>query len=104
MMPDELSRLEMMAGMCLVEPINPEKTDVGIIIPESARSTQAKGRVVKTGPAQTSTTALADPPVAVGDLVYYMPGGQAKLKLEGVDYTVLYYHNLIARILSPAGA
>ncbi len=85
-------------GYLLIEPaIAESKTMSGIILPESAQERPAQGTVVAIGqdivlPNGMSMTA----PVQVGDKVVYKKWGGDEIKVQGVEYKLVKFEDLMA--------
>lgn len=69
----------------------------GIYIPEQARDNPHEGQVVKLGP-------LVHGSYAIDDTVVYTQHSAYKLRIDGIDYTLVEEANIILRIPAAANA
>ena len=82
----------------LIEPLDAEEmTSGGIVLPDSAREKQTRGRVLATGPGKLMDSgercALT---VKVGDEVVYGKYSGTEVKLDSEDYVVLRESDILA--------
>lgn len=89
-------------GYVLIDPQEAEsKTASGIILPESAQEKPAQGIVVAVGNdlvLESGKTMGA--PVGVGDKVIYKKWGGDEIKVEGKEYKLVKFDDLMAMIES----
>ncbi len=84
-------------GYCLIEPEEAEnKTASGLILPESAQEKPAQGKVISTGDPIFVNGKELFPPVKIGDKVIYRKWGTEDIKIEGVEYKLVKFEDLIA--------
>ncbi|QQG43727.1 MAG: co-chaperone GroES [Candidatus Daviesbacteria bacterium] len=77
-------------GYCLVEPLEAEtQTTSGIILPESAQEKPAQGKVL---------AVAENSPVRVGEVVIYKKWGGDEIKIDGVEYKLVKFDDLMAII------
>ena len=87
-------------GYLLVEPSAAEsKTASGIILPESAQEKPAQGTVISIGEDLVLANGMAvTSPVKVGDKVVYKKWGGDELKVQGKEYKLVKFEDLMAII------
>jgi chaperonin GroES len=92
--------LKPLMGYLLVEPSSAEsKTASGIILPESAQEKPAQGKVVAVGDdLLLESGKVLSSPVKVGDIVVYKKWGGDEIKVEGVEYKLVRFDDLMATI------
>jgi len=74
----------------LLEPLEgEEKTQSGIIIPDTAKEKPQKGKVISTGPGRQEDGQLIAVAVKVGDIVMYKKWGGTEVKIEGKEYLIV---------------
>jgi len=85
-------------GYVLVEPAEAEsKTASGIILPESAQEKPAQGVVVSCGDDMVMENGkVVKCPVKAGDKVVYKKWGGDEIKIEGVEYKLVKFDDLMA--------
>ncbi len=85
-------------GYVLVEPSEAEtKTASGIILPESAQEKPAQGKVIACGDDMVMENGKSVKcPVKVGDKVVYKKWGGDEIKMEGVEYKLVKFDDLMA--------
>lgn len=75
-------------GYVLVEPLEaPTQTASGIILPESAQEKPAQGKVL---------AVAENSPVKVGDRVVYKKWGGDEIKVDGIEYKLVKFEDLMA--------
>ncbi len=91
-------KLRPLMGYCLIEPSEAEtKTASGIILPESAQEKPAQGKVIAVGEdliLENGKVMVA--PVKVGDNVVYKKWGGDEIKLNGIEYKLVKFDDLMA--------
>lgn len=90
--------LKPLMGYVLVAPSEAEsKTASGIILPETAQEKPAQGKIVACGDDQVlenGKTIVC--PVQVGDTVVYKKWGGDEIKVEGKEYKLVKFEDLMA--------
>lgn len=67
-----------------------EKTEGGIIIPESAKETPVEGHVIAVGPGKRDDSGKIVPiDVKVGDRIIFSKYGGTEVNLDGVEHLLL---------------
>ena len=73
-----------------------EKTQSGIVLPDTAKEKPSKGRVMAVGPGKYDDNGKLMPmPVSNGDIVVFAKYAGTELKLDGDEYLVLRASDLI---------
>jgi chaperonin GroES len=73
-----------------------EKTQSGIVLPDTAKEKPTKGKVIAAGPGRYDDNGKLIPmPVTEGDVVVFAKYAGTELKLDGEDYLVLRASDLI---------
>lgn len=82
----------------IVERVEPEeKTDSGIIIPDTAKEKPQQGNVVAVGPGvRDKNDKLIKPDVSEGDRVLFAKYGGTEVSLEGKDYLIMREEDILA--------
>ncbi len=75
----------------LTDEFTEEKTASGIIIPDSAKEKPALGRVLALGN-------IEDAAVNAGDIVMYKKFAGNKVELDGKEYLILPYADILAKV------
>ncbi|OGE38686.1 hypothetical protein A3F00_03390 [Candidatus Daviesbacteria bacterium RIFCSPHIGHO2_12_FULL_37_11] len=85
-------------GYVLVLPSEAEsRTASGIILPESAQEKPAQGKVIAVGDDMVMENGkVLMAPVKVGDRVVYKKWGGDEIKVEGVEYKLVKFDDLMA--------
>lgn len=85
-------------GYVLVEPAEAEtKTASGIILPESAQEKPAQGVVIACGDDMVMENGkVVKCPVKNGDKVIYKKWGGDEIKIDGVEYKLVKFDDLMA--------
>lgn len=85
-------------GYVLVEPSEAEtKTASGIILPESAQEKPAQGTVIACGDDMVMENGkTVKCPVKNGDKVVYKKWGGDEIKIDGVEYKLVKFDDLMA--------
>ena len=90
--------LKPLGDRVLVEVTEPEETSVsGIVIPDTARETPQRGRVLAVGPGRWDHGQRIPPVVQVGDEVVYSTFGGTEVTIEGENYLILRESDVLAR-------
>lgn len=81
----------------LIEPIQEEKTQGGIIIPDTAKDKPSKGKVVAVGAGYRLDDGTIKPlSVKVGDIVVYSKWGGSEVKIHDKDLTIMKESDILA--------
>ena len=85
-------------GYILVQPLDAEtKTLSGIILPESAQEKPAHGTVLSIGEEMVFDNGkVLKAPVKVGDKVVYKKWGGDEIKVDGIEYKLVKFDDLMA--------
>ena len=75
----------------LTDEFTEEKTPSGIIIPDSAKEKPSLGRVIALG-------SIEKPAINAGDIVMYKKFAGNKVELDGKEYLILPYADILAKI------
>ncbi len=75
----------------LTDEFTEERTASGIIIPDTAKEKPALGRVLALG-------SIEKPAIATGDVVMYKKFAGNKVELDGKEYLILPYADILAKI------
>ena len=89
-----------LAGYLLVEPLAAEsKTAGGLYLPETAQEKPVEGMVVAVGPdIYLDNGRVIMSPVQVGQKVVYKKWGADELKVNGKEYKIVKFEDLMAVI------
>jgi len=82
----------------LVQPLDAEEMTLGgIVLPDSAREKQTRGRVLAVGPGKLLDSGKrGDLSVKVGNQVFYGKYAGTEVQLDGEDYVVLRESDILA--------
>ncbi|HAA90585.1 MAG: 10 kDa chaperonin [Thermoanaerobacterales bacterium 50_218] len=82
----------------LVKPLTKEeKTEGGIILPDTAKEKPQEGEVIAVGPGRLLDNGTRVPPeVKVGDKVIYSKYGGTEIKIEGEEYLIMRESEILA--------
>ncbi len=96
--PSTSLRVKPLMGYVLVQPGEAETTtSSGIILPESAQEKPAQGMVVACGEDMVLEGGkVIKCPVKVGDKVVYKKWGGDEIKIDGVEYKLVKFDDLMA--------
>ncbi|NGP88371.1 MULTISPECIES: co-chaperone GroES [Fodinibius] len=84
------SKIKPLSDRVLVQPEPAdEKTESGIIIPDSAKEKPQEGTVVAAGPGKVENGTKIDMSVAEGDKVLYGKYSGTEVTLEGEEYLIM---------------
>ena len=96
----EKSKIQPLADRVLVEPLEAEeKTASGIVIPDSAREKQQKGKVIAIGKGRISEDGKVSPlEVKVNDQVLFGRYAGTEVKIAGGDYLIIKEDDILGII------
>ena len=84
------SKIKPLSDRVLVQPKPAEdKTESGIIIPDSAKEKPQEGTVVSAGPGKVENGTKIDMSVAEGDKVLYGKYSGTEITLDGEEYLIM---------------
>ena len=85
-------------GYILIEPLEAEsKTASGIILPEGAQEKPAQGKIISVGQdIYLDNGKFIPAPAKVGDVVFYKKWGGDDVKLQGKEYKLVKFEDLMA--------
>lgn len=94
----EKQKIQPLADRVLVEPLDAEeKTAGGIVIPDSAKEKQQRGKVIAVGKGRISDEGKATPlEVKAGDEVIYGKYSGTEIKINGCDYLIIKEEDIMA--------
>ena len=91
------SRIKPLAGYALIEPLEAEEvTASGIYLPDTARERPAQGKVLAVGAAVKHPEHEEEAQFEVGDTVLYKKWGGDELKVEGKEYKLVKFEDVMA--------
>lgn len=74
-----------------------EKTAGGIVLPDTAKEKPQQGEVLAVGPGKLDEKGTRHPmEVKVGDKVLFAKYSGTEVKIEGVEYTILFERDILA--------
>ena len=89
--------LKPLGDKIVVEPKGEEeKTQSGILLPDTARKKSTEGAVVAVGRGKYIEGKLVEPEVKVGDVVIYSKYGGTEVTIDNKDYVILDEDNILA--------
>ena len=93
-------KLEPLDDRIVVEPMEAEsKTKGGIVLPDTAKEKQQKGKVIAVGPGRVADDGKRIPPtVKKGDKVIYAKYGGSEIDVDGKEYMILRESDVLAKI------
>ena len=96
----EKSKIQPLADRVLVEPLEAEeKTASGIVIPDSAREKQQKGKVIAIGKGRVAEDGKVTPlEVKVNDQVLFGRYSGTEVKVAGADYLIIKEDDILGII------
>ena len=96
----EKSKIQPLGDRVLVEPLEAEeKTNSGIIIPDSAKEKQQRGKVVAIGKGRVNEEGKVTPlEVKVSDQVLFGRYTGTEVKVGGSDYLIIKEDDILAII------
>jgi chaperonin GroES len=82
----------------LVKPLSKEeKTQGGIILPDTAKEKPQAGEVIAVGPGRLLENGTRiQPEVKTGDKVIYAKYGGTEIKLDGIEYLIMRENDILA--------
>lgn len=90
--------LEPLGDRVIVEPGEGEdKTESGIVIPDTAKEKPQEGKVLAVGPGRYEEGKLVSLEVKPGDVVIYSKYGGTEVKIGGKDYLILSERDILAK-------
>ncbi|MCG3176080.1 MAG: 10 kDa chaperonin 1 [Candidatus Omnitrophica bacterium] len=96
----EKAKIQPLGDRVLVEPLDAEeKTAGGIVIPDTAKEKQQKGKIVAVGKGRTSEDGKVTPlEVKINDQVIYGRYSGTEIKVGANDYLILKEDDILAII------
>jgi len=96
----EKSKIQPIGDRVLVEPLEAEdKTSGGIIIPDTAKEKQQRGKVIAVGEGRTTDEGKNIPlKVKVGDRILYGGWGGKDIKVGASEYLIIKEEDILAII------
>jgi len=93
-----LMNIKPLGDRVVLKPIeHVEKTESGIVLPDTAKEKPQEGEVIAVGPGKTLENGQKLPlEVKVGDRVIYSKYAGTEVKVEGVEYLILEERNILA--------
>lgn len=94
------TKIQPLAGFVLIKPKeNETKTLSGIILPDSANTEKpSEGKILAVGDATVIDGREVSSPAKVGDNVLYKKWTGNEIKIDGVEYSLLKFEDLMAII------
>lgn len=95
-------KIQPLGDRVLVEPMEAEeKTEGGIVIPDTAKEKQQKGRIVAVGKGRVAEDGKVTPlEVKVEDSVIYGRYSGTEVKIKGTEYLILREEDILGIIKS----
>jgi len=92
--------LKPLGDRLIVQPVEEEETTAsGIVLPDTAKEKQSKGKVLAVGDGAINEDGTRRPlDVAEGDIVLYSKYGGTEVTVEGEDLLVLRESDVLARV------
>lgn len=85
------------AGYLLIEPLEKEtKTASGIYLPDNAGEKPQKGKIIAIGANVYVDGREVESPAKVGEVVLYKKWGGNEVKIEGVEYLIVKFEDILA--------
>lgn len=96
----EKAKIQPLGDRVLVEPLDAEeKTASGIVIPDTAKEKQQKGKIVAVGKGRTNEDGKVTPlEVKINDQVIYGRYAGTEIKVGANDYLILKEDDILAVI------
>lgn len=93
------NNIKPLAGYALIEPQEAEEiTSSGIVLPDSAQEKPAQGKVLAIGNPSLSDGKKIKAEFKVGDTVLYKKWGGDEIKIEGKEYKLVKFEDIMAII------
>ena len=92
------TKIKPLADNILIQPLAEKKTPSGIVIPDTAKEKPQEGKVVAVGPGRYEDGKLVKPEVKKGDKVMYKKWGGNEIKIEGKEYLIVKFEDILAVI------
>ena len=90
-------KIKPLAGYALIEPQEAEEvTASGIVLPDTAQEKPAQGKVLAVGAPGVVEGKEVKAEFAVGDRVLYKKWGGDEIKLEGKEYKLVKFEDVMA--------
>ena len=96
----EKSKIQPLGDRVLVEPLEAEeKTSSGIVIPDTAKEKQQKGKVIAVGKGRVDENGKVSPlEVKVSDQVLFGRYSGTEVKIGGTDYLIIKEEDILGII------
>ena len=96
----EKSKIQPLGDRVLVEPLEAEeKTSSGIVIPDTAKEKQQKGKVIAVGKGRVDENGKVSPlEVKVSDQVLFGRYSGTEVKIAGTDYLIIKEEDILGII------
>lgn len=96
----EITKIKPLAGYILIKPKESQtKTTSGIILPDTANTEKpSEGEVLAVGDSVLEDGQEKKSPVNVKDMVLYKKWAGNEIKIDGVEYSLLKFEDLMAKI------
>ncbi|HYW34867.1 MAG TPA: co-chaperone GroES [Balneolaceae bacterium] len=92
-------KLKPLSDRVLVQPAPAEeKTDTGIIIPDTAQEKPQEGQVIASGPGKVEDGTKIEMTVSEGDKVLYGKYSGTEITLDGEDYLIMHESDILGII------
>jgi len=98
-MKKENVKIKPLAGYALIEPQEAEEvTASGIVLPDTAQEKPAQGKVLAVGKPALVDEKEVKPEFKAGDSVLYKKWGGDEIKLQGKEYKLVKFEDVMAII------
>ena len=96
----EKSKIQPLGDRVLIEPLEAEeKTASGIVIPDTAKEKQQKGKVIAVGKGRVAEDGKISPlEVKVSDQVLFGRYSGTEVKISGIDYLIITEDDILGII------
>ena len=96
----EKSKIQPLGDRVLIEPLEAEeKTASGIVIPDTAKEKQQKGKVIAVGKGRVAEDGKVSPlEVRVSDQVLFGRYSGTEVKISGIDYLIIKEDDILGII------
>jgi len=74
------------------EKVNEQKTESGLLLPETAKEKQNMGVVM-------AISNIENPEISVGDKVIYKEFSGNEIKMDGKEYLLIQYSDILAKVV-----